>query len=201
MPITSPRQRKYTEIRTKIHSPSFFFSSPVVSRRRFDVYRHDVAFSANLECRSEMCCTYAAGCKYNKQKIAKNSPSAHHRTILSGCIFATKPDIDNRKNIEQQYLLHMFSQYGELRPTNGWDRFVSLRHPSKFQQVSQLGVVTAATSLNGGQANFARCLAVSWAGTLYIDYRGILLPNGIVPCAKFTSVSYTHLTLPTNREV
>jgi len=27
---------------------------------------------------------------------------------------------------------------------------------------------TAPTSLNGGQPNFARCLAVSWAGALYI---------------------------------
>jgi len=31
------------------------------------------------------------------QKIAKNSPSGHHRTILSGCIFATKTYIDNQK--------------------------------------------------------------------------------------------------------
>jgi len=40
--------------------------------------------------------------------------------------------------------------------------------PSKFQQVSHLGIVTAPTSLSGGQPNFARCLAVSWAGRLYI---------------------------------
>jgi len=31
------------------------------------------------------------------QKIAKNSPSAHHRTTLSGYIFATKARIDNQK--------------------------------------------------------------------------------------------------------
>ena len=31
--------------------------------------------------------------------------------------------------------------------------------------------ITAATSLSGGQPNFARCLAVSWAGTLYIHFR------------------------------
>jgi len=33
------------------------------------------------------------------QKIAKNSPSAHHRTNLSGYVFATKAHIDNRKNL------------------------------------------------------------------------------------------------------
>jgi len=32
-------------------------------------------------------------------KIAKNSPSAHHHTTLSGCVFATKAWIDNRKNV------------------------------------------------------------------------------------------------------
>jgi len=46
--------------------------------------------------------------------------------------------------------------------------------------------VTAPTSLNGGQPNFARCLAVSWAGTLYAHFWGLLLLNGIFPGAKFT---------------
>ena len=62
----------------------------------------------------------------------------------------------------------------------------SLGHPSKFQRVKRLGFVTAATSLNGGQPNFARCLAVSWTGTLYIHFLGLLPRNGILPCAKFT---------------
>ena len=50
---------------------------------------------------------------------------------------------------------------------NGRDRLSSFWHPSKFQRVSRLGFVTAAASLNGSQPNFARCFAVSWAGTLY----------------------------------
>jgi len=33
-----------------------------------------------------------------------------------------------------------------------------LGHPSKFQRVSRLGFVTAATSLNGSPPNFAWCL-------------------------------------------
>jgi len=45
--------------------------------------------------------------------------------------------------------------------------------------------VTAPTSLNGGQPHFARCLAVSWAGTLY-TFLGLLPPNGILSGAKFT---------------
>ena len=70
--------------------------------------------------------------------------------------------------------------------TNGWDRLASFAHPSKFQQVSRLGFVTAPTSLNEGQPKFARCLAVSFAGTLYIHFRGLLPRNGSLPGAKFT---------------
>jgi len=58
----------------------------------------------------------------------------------------------------------MSSQYGERRPTNGWDRFGSLRHPSKFQRVSRLGFNQT-----------ARRLAVSRAGTLYIHFGGSCL--------------------------
>jgi len=46
--------------------------------------------------------------------------------------------------------------------------------------------VLVATSLSGSQPNFARCLAVSWAGTLYIHFWGLLSRNGILLCAKFT---------------
>jgi len=37
--------------------------------------------------------------KMQDTKIAKNSPSAHHRTTLSGYVFATKACIDDRKQI------------------------------------------------------------------------------------------------------
>jgi len=54
--------------------------------------------------------------------------------MLSGWIFATKAFIDNWKEVvNKQYLLHVSPQYGELRPTNAWDRrFGSSRQPSKF---------------------------------------------------------------------
>jgi len=62
----------------------FLFSSPNPRRRRLDVYR-----------------------------IAKNSLSGHHRTTLSGYIFATTARIDNRKKLlKQQYLLYVSLQYG-----------------------------------------------------------------------------------------
>ena len=79
-------------------SSSSIFSSLILSGRRFDVYHTSTwcGLSANLECRSEMCCMWLAE-NTGRKKIAKNSASAHHRTNLSGYIFTTKECIENRK--------------------------------------------------------------------------------------------------------
>jgi len=88
----------------------------------------------------------------NRQK----SPSGHHRTNLSGYVFATEVQIDNRKKlVKQQCLPHTSSQYGELRPTSGWDLLASLMHPCKIQRVSRLGSVTARYSSSGHKPNIA----------------------------------------------
>jgi len=115
-----------------------------------------------------MCCTRLAA-----NAGPKISPKIRHlRTIAQLCraigLSSQLRHVSTigKKFLKQQYLLQRSSQYGELRPTNGWDLLAGLGHPSKFQRVSRLGFVTAETSLNGGQPNFARCLAVSWAGTL-----------------------------------
>jgi len=65
---------------------SFFllFSSPNLSGRRLNVchtFHTWCGFSANLECRSEMCCTRLAE-NTGTKTIAKKSPSGHHRTTL-----------------------------------------------------------------------------------------------------------------------
>jgi len=80
--------------------------------------------------------------------------------------------------------IRMSTQYGELHPTSGWDRFVSLGTPANFTGFRVF--ITAATSLNGWQPNFSQCLALTWAGRLYIHFRQLLLCNGILPGAKFT---------------
>jgi len=75
---------------------SSFFSSPNLSGRRLDTclpYFHTwCGLSANLECRSEMCCTWLA-----ENTVCKKLPSGHHPTTSSGYIFATKACINNRK--------------------------------------------------------------------------------------------------------
>jgi len=125
---------------------------------------------------------HAARWKYRMQKWRKKSRSGHRRTSLTGYIFSTKACIDNRKKlVKWQYVLHMSSEYSELQPINGWDLLASLGHSSKFQRF-----VIAATSLNRSRPTFALCSAVSWPGILYIRFRQLLSPDGILPCAKFT---------------
>jgi len=100
---------------------------------------------------SEMCCTRLAG--YTGRK---KSPSRYHRTTLSGHIFATIAMYQqSEKLVKQQYISHMSPQYGELRPTSGWDLLWSLGHPNKFQRVSPLGSVTARHPSSGREPTFA----------------------------------------------
>ena len=72
----------------------FFFPRLIsaVGDWMFTILRHMVWPYANLECRSEMRCTRLAA-----NTGRKKSPFRHHRTTLSGNIFATKACIDNRK--------------------------------------------------------------------------------------------------------
>jgi len=136
-----------------VSSSFFFFSSPNLSGRRLHVYhtsRHGL--SANLECRSEMCCMRLAG-NTGRKNDAKNR---HLGTISQLCraVFATKARIDNLKTlVKQLYLLHTSLKYGEVRPTGGFGRFVSLGHPCKFQRVSRLGSVTARHCSSGRRPN------------------------------------------------
>ena len=79
-----------------------------------------------------MCCTLLAE-KYRTRKLRKNR---HLRTIAQGCQSISSQLRHvltiGKKILKQQYLLHMSSQYGDPRPTNGWDRFGSLGHPTNF---------------------------------------------------------------------
>ena len=101
------------------HSSFIFFSSPNLRGRRLDVYHtstHGVRGpSANLECRSEMCCRRLAANAGPKQspKIAIWAPSHNCRAISSQLRHVSTI---GKKLVKQQYLLHMSSQFGELGP-------------------------------------------------------------------------------------
>ena len=112
---------------------------------------------------------HAARWKYMTQKWPK---IRHVGTIAQLCRAVSSQlrhvSTIGKKLVKRRYLFQMSSQYGELRPTNGWDRFTSLGHHSKFWQISRLGFVTAATSLTGGQlCTIFGCL-LSWYTFIYI---------------------------------
>jgi len=90
------------------------------------------------------------------QKWCKNR---HLRTIAQLCRAISSQlrhvSTIGKKLIKQQYLPHMSLQYDELQPNSGWDVFVSLGHPSKFQRVSRLGSVTARHSIVVGISQIA----------------------------------------------
>ena len=134
---------------------SFFLSSPNLSGRTLDVYHTSSGLTANLECRSEMCCTGLAA-NTGPKKVAKNR---HLGTIAQVCRAISSQlrhvSTIRKKLVKQQYLPHMSSQYGELQPTSSSGRFVSLGHPSKFQPVSRLGSVNARQASSERQPNFA----------------------------------------------
>jgi len=54
----------------------------------------------------------------------------------------------------------MSPQYGELRPTSGWDQSGSLRHPCKFQRVSRL--VCYGSLVNCTCLHVAICRVLAW---------------------------------------
>jgi len=112
----------------------FFFSSPNLSGHRLDVYHtstHGVALSANLECRSEMCCTRLAG-NAGPKKLPK---IRHLGTIAQLC--------------------RAISSWLRDVLTVGKSLLNSNISPSKFHRVSSLGSVTAQHSSSGRQPNFA----------------------------------------------
>jgi len=135
-------------------SSIFFYSSPNLRGRRLDVYHtstHCVAYSANLEYTSEMCCTWLAG-----NAGRKKSPKIRHLCTIAQVCWVISSQLMHistigKKLVKQQY----GEQYGEPRPTSGWELLASLGHLSTFQRVSRLGSVTAQHSSSGCQPNFA----------------------------------------------
>ena len=128
---------------------------------------------------------HVARWKHRTQKSRQKSPSGHRRTTLSGYIFTTNARIDNRKKLVKQQYVHMFPQYGELRPTSGWDPSGSLGHPYKFQRVLRLGSVTARDLVVGVSQTLRR-----WTeGATYVrqgDHQVIFCYGSVEPWGRLS---------------
>jgi len=101
-----------------------------------------------------MCCTRLAE-NTGRKNVAKN---CHLGTIAQLCLAISSQlrhvSTIGKKLVKQQYVLQMSSQYGELRPTSGWDRFVTLEHP----QIS--------TGFASWQRYWTACIVVGISQTL-----------------------------------
>jgi len=122
--------------------------------------------SAHLECRSK--CTARGSLKYRTQKIAKTSPSRHHRTTLSGCIFSTKAYIDSRKNMFNSNIsstcpdnMAKFSPLAAEISSGDWGT------PADF---NGFRVCLRCCSDVAHRRPTRFCLVVSWAGTLCVHF-------------------------------
>jgi len=128
---------------------------------------------------------HVARWKY-RQKLRKKSPSAHHHTNLSSYTFVTKACIDNRKS-----LLHSNISSKSLHNIVNFD-------PLMAENIS--GVWATPANFNGVRilsSLLHQCHSTEVSQTLYdvwpspgllhytCTFRGLLLPNGILPCANF----------------
>jgi len=131
-----------------------------------------------------MCCTRLAG-NAGRKSDAKNR---HLRTIAQLCR-AESSQLRHVPTIWKYFLnsnvsatcLHNMESFGPLAAEISSGVLGTSANFDGFRVL----LVSGATSFTGGQPNFARCLAVSWAPTLYINFPRLLPPDGISPRAKF----------------
>ena len=124
-----------------------------------------------------------AGLRFAEYTGCKKSASAHHRTTLSGCIFANKASVDNRK----KNLVN--SNISSTRPltiwwtsAHSWDRLVECGAP---HQISTGFEFWFRYCTSGGQPNCTIFGGFLGWYTIY-TFWGLLPPNGILPGAKLT---------------
>jgi len=120
----------------------FFFFSPNLSGWRLDVYFDTWCdLSANLECMSETWCTRLAE-NTGRKNDAKKLPSGHHRTTLSGYIFATETLLTIGKNLLSSNMSstcpHNMVNFGLLTAEICWRVWGTPAHFNGFRVLAAL---------------------------------------------------------------
>jgi len=123
---------------------------------------------------------HVARCKYRTQKMVKNVPSGHHRTTLSGYIFATKARIDNCP--------HNMVNFGPLAAEIGSGVWGT---PANFNGFRVLAVSLHSSQVMGVCQTLRRCTE----GATYIRRATITL--GIGPHSSLKQFCSSLMTMPT----
>jgi len=133
-----------------VSSSIFLFSSPNLSGR-YHTSTHGVAL---VKFRMQVWnMLHAARWKYRTPKWRKKTPSEHHRTTLSGYIFATEARIDNQKknllnsNISPTCAYNM-ANFGPLT-VRSVRLFGCLGHPANFNGFRILAALLHSTLVLG----------------------------------------------------
>jgi len=138
-----------------------------------DVYHTSTrcGLSANLECRSEMCCTWLVentGCK-SYAKIR------HLRTFAQRCLAIIRNEgmcRQSKKNLLNNNISftcpHNMVNFGQLTVESGWRVWGTRANFEGF--ASWLRYCTDVAQRRS--IKLRTCLAVSWAGTLYVHFGG-----------------------------
>jgi len=120
-----------------------------------------------------------------RQKIAKNSPSGHHRTTLSACrsIFATKAFIDNRKSVLNSNIfstcLHNIVNFGPLTAEICWRVWGTPAYFNGFRVLASLLQRRRSTEVN-------QTLHDVWPSPALIAYT--IHFRGLLPLREFCPV-------------
>jgi len=100
----------------------------------------------------------------------KKSPFWHHRTSLSGCIFATKACINNRKNLNSNSsTCHNMANFGPLTAEIYWRVWDSAANLNRFRDFASLlhGTlvvkVSQTAALNRGRHLYSAGWPSRWA--------------------------------------
>jgi len=112
-------------------------------------------------------------------------PKIHHLgTIVQLCRAISLATKARKKLVEQQYLLHMSSQYGELRPNRAEIILLVWGTPANFNGFRVLVSLRQRRHL----VEATQTLHDVWPFGLvhYIHFRGFLPCNGILPGTTFT---------------
>ena len=126
--------------------------------------------------------------KYRTQKLRKNR---HLRTIVQLCQ-AISSQLRHSWQSEKKNLInskisstcpHNMVNFGPLKAEIGWQFWGT---PGNFNGFRILTSLLHQHRSKGGQPNFARRFFISWAGTQYLHFGGLVPPNRILPGAKFT---------------
>ena len=148
---------------------------------------------------------HGARCKYRTQKVAKKSPSGHHRTTLSDYIFATKARIDNqKKNLLSSSISstcsHNMVNFGPLAAEivslvwgtpanfNGFRFLAALLHGTLVVGVSQT------SALNRGRHLYSAGRPSRWALAHILVVCYFLIVSDAVWCGVWITRASVYLT-------